>query len=161
MPPWLGLILLVLPVIAVATFGTRQVRESDAGRTSDGPAAVVPAGWLAARGVVVDERTWRRRRRRIPDGSMQPIRQPVITFQSADGREITFTSRIHAAGMPRPGALVGVFHDPVDPTRACIAPESLAQISRPMGKAARVMVGLIWSAATVTTLLFVIVLFDV
>ena len=40
------------------------------------------------------------------------MRQPIITFQSTDGREITFTSRIHAAGMPRPGALVEVFHDP-------------------------------------------------
>jgi len=108
----------------------------------------------------VDENSWRRRRR-TPDGLRQPVRQPIITFQSTDGREITFTSRIHAAGTPRPGALVGVYHDPLDPTRACIAPESLTNVSAPMSGAAKAMIGIIWLLAAVTTLIFVLVLFDV
>ncbi|MEP6560520.1 MAG: DUF3592 domain-containing protein, partial [Nakamurella sp.] len=126
MPAWLGLLCLVTPVFIVAWFGTRQIRESKRGRK---PAAV-PDGWLPARGVVVDERTWRRRRK-SSDGRKQQVRQPIITFQSVDGREITFSSRIHAAGTPRPGALVAVYHDPVDPTRACIAPESLPNVTPP------------------------------
>ena len=156
MPAWLGLILLVLPVLIVAVFGTRQVRETGGDRTI----TTVPSGWVAARGVVVDERTWHRRRR-TPDGTMHPVRQPVITFQSADGREITFTSRLHAAGLPRPGALVGVFHDPTDPTRACISPESLGNMATPLATASKVLIAIIWLLATVTTLMFIFVLFDV
>jgi hypothetical protein len=156
MPAWLGLLLLVLPVFIVAVFGTRQVRETGGDRTI----TVVPDGWLPARGVVVDERTWHRRRR-TPDGSVQPVRQPVITFQSTDGREITFTSRLHAAGLPRPGALVGVYHDPNDPTRACIAPESLKNMATPLATASKVMIGTIWVLAALTTFIFVVVLFDV
>ena len=155
MPAWLGLLLLIVPVMMVAAFGTRQVRESNTGRTF----SKVPDGWLPARGVVVDERSWRRRRR-TPDGARQPLRQPIITFQSTDGREITFTSRIHAAGMPRPGALVEVFHDPVDPTRACIAPISLKNVAAPLGGAAKVMIGIIWALAGLTLLIFILVLFD-
>ena len=156
MPAWLGLVLLVLPVLIVAVFGTRQVRESAGGRTI----TTVPDGWVAARGVVVDERSWRRTRR-TPDGSVQPVRQPIITFQSIDGREITFSSRIHAAGMPRPGTLVGVYHDPKDPTRACISPESLADVGTPLAGAAKLVIGVIWLLASLTTLIFVLVLFDV
>ena len=156
MPAWLGLILLVLPVLIVAVFGTRQVRETGGDRAI----ATVPAGWVPARGVVVDERTWHRRRR-TPDGTVQPVRQPVITFQSTDGREITFTSRLQAAGLPRPGALVGVFHDPTDPTRACIAPESLANMATPLAAASKALIGIIWLLATLTTMVFVFVLFDV
>ena len=92
---------------------------------------------------------------------MHPVRQPVITFQSADGREITFTSRLHAAGLPRPGALVGVFHDPTDPTRACIAPESLGNMATPLATASKALIGIIWLMATATTLMFIFVLFDV
>ncbi len=156
MPAWLGLILLVLPVLIVAGFGTRQVRETGGDRAIP----TVPEGWVPARGVVVDERTWHRRRR-TPDGTVQPVRQPVITFQSTDGREITFTSRLHAAGLPRPGALVGVFHDPGDPTRACIAPESLKNMATPLATASKVLIGTIWSMAAITTLIFVVVLFDI
>lgn len=152
----MGLLLLVLPVFLVAAFGTRQVRESKHART----VASVPDGWLPAMGVVIDERTWRRRRR-TPDGSVQPVRQPIITFQSADGREITFRSRIHAAGTPRPGSLVGVYHDPVDPTLACIAPESLPNVNPPLGLAERWVIGNIWFLAVVVTLIFGLVLFDV
>ncbi|HEY5114775.1 MAG TPA: DUF3592 domain-containing protein [Nakamurella sp.] len=155
MPAWLGLLLLIVPVVIVAAFGTRQVRESSHGRAF----TTVPDGWLPARGVVVDERSWRRRRR-AQDGTKQPMRQPIITFQSTDGREITFTSRIHAAGMPRPGALVGVFHDPGDPTRACIAPDALKNVAAPMGGAAKATIGTIWLLAGITTLVFVLVLFD-
>ncbi len=156
MPAWLGLLLLVLPVVIVAVFGTRQVRETGGDRTI----TTVPDGWVPARGVVVDERTWHRKRR-TPDGTVQAVRQPVITFQSTDGREITFTSRLHAAGLPRPGALVGVFHDPSDPTRACISPESLKNMATPLATASKVLIGTIWSMAALTTVIFVLVLFDV
>ncbi len=156
MPAWLGLILLVLPVFIVAVFGTRQVRETGVDRMI----TTVPDGWLKARGVVVDERTWHRKRR-TPDGKVLPVRQPTITFQSTDGREITFTSRIHAAGLPRIGALVGVYHDPKDPTRACISPESLKNIATPLATASKVLIGTIWFLALLTTLIFVLVLFDV
>ncbi len=156
MPAWLGLLLLVLPVLIVAVFGTRQVRETGGDRTI----TTVPDGWVPARGVVVDERTWHRKRR-TPDGSVQPIRQPVITFQSTDGREITFTSRLHAAGLPRPGALIGVFHDPQDPTRACISPESLKNMATPLATASKVLIATIWVMAALTTLIFILVLFDV
>ena len=155
MPAWLGVLLLIVPVVLAAAFGTRQVRESNAGRAF----SKVPDGWLPAHGVVVDERSWRRRRR-TPDGTRQPMRQPIITFQSTDGREITFTSRIHAAGMPRTGALVEVFHDPVDPTLACIAPSSLKNVAAPLGGAAKAMIGIIWLLALVTLMFFILVLFD-
>jgi hypothetical protein len=156
MPAWLGLLLLVVPVFLAALFGTRQVRESQRARRFGG----VPEGWVSAPGVVVDERT-SRRRRRAPDGSLQPVRQPIITYQSADGREITFNSRIHAAGMPRPGALVEIYHDPDEPTRACIAPESLGDITPPLGLAEKYVIGNIWFLAAILTMIFVVVLFDV
>jgi len=155
MPAWLGLLLLVIPVLLAAVFGTRQVKESRQARQL----GAVPEGWVAARGVVVDEHT-SRRKRKAADGSLQPVRQPVITFQSVDGREFTFSSRIHAPGMPRPGSLVGVYHDPHDPTRACIAPESLGNITPPLGLAERYVIGNIWFLAVVVTLIFAVVLFD-
>ena len=155
MPAWLGLLLLVTPVFLAAAFGTRQIRESKSARTI----GAVPDGWLPARGVVVDENT-SNRRRRAPDGSRQRIRQPIITYQSADGREITFTSRIRAPGMPRPGALVEIYHDPIDPTRACIAPESLSEITPPLGLTEKYVIGNIWFLALVVTVFFAFVLFD-
>jgi hypothetical protein len=155
MPAWLGLLLLVTPVVLAAVFGTRQVRESKQARST----VAVPEGWVPAHGVVVDERTWRRRRR-TKSGSKAPVRQPVITFQSADGREITFSSRIHAAGMPRPGALVEVYHDPDDPTLACIAPESLPDVIPPLGLAEGFVIGNIWFLALVVVGIFGLVLFD-
>ena len=88
------------------------------------------------------------------------MRQPVITFQSADGREVTFKSRLRATAMPRPGALVGVYHDPADPTRACIAPESLPEVVAPMEPAARFVLGFIWLLAALTMGVLVLVLFD-
>jgi Protein of unknown function (DUF3592) len=154
MPAWLGLLLLVTPVFLAAGFGTRQIRESKHGR-----AVAVPDGWVAARGVVVDENT-SKRLRRATDGSKQRVRQPIITFQSADGREITFTSRIRAPGMPRPGTLVEIYHDPFDPTRACIAPESLTDITPPLGLAEKYVIGNIWFLALVVTVIFALVLFD-
>lgn len=155
MPAWLGLLLLIVPVVIAASFGTRQVRESASERSF----RTVPDGWVAARGVVVDERIGRGQRR-TAEGGRRRVRRPIITYQSADGREITFTSRIRAAGMPRPGTLVGVFHDPRDPTMACIAPESLGDVTVPLGGAARVMIGIIWLLAALTLLIFVAVLFD-
>jgi hypothetical protein len=155
MPAWLGLLLLVTPVFLAAAFGTRQIRESKSAHVI----GAVPDGWLAARGVVVDENT-SSRRRRAPDGTKQRVRQPIITFQSADGREITFTSRIRAPGMPRPGALVEIYHDPFDPTRACIAPESLGGITPPLGLAEKYVIGNIWFLALVVTVIFAFVLFD-
>lgn len=155
MPAWLGLLLLVIPVLLAAIFGTRQVKESRQARQL----GVVPEGWLPARGVVVDERT-SHRRAKAADGTLQPVRQPIITYQSVDGREITFSSRIHAPGMPRPGTLVAVYHDPDDPTRACIGPESLGDITPPLGLAEKYVIGNIWFLAVVVTVIFAVVLFD-
>jgi hypothetical protein len=155
MPAWLGLILLVTPVILAAVFGTRQIRESKRARSTD----YVPEGWVPAHGVVVDERSWRRRRR-TASGAKGRVRQPVITFQSADGREITFSSRIHAAGMPRPGALVEIYHDPLDPTRACIAPESIPDVVPPLGLTEGFVIGNIWFLALIVIIIFALVLFD-
>src|SRR5664279_1899487 len=100
MAAWLALVLLVTPVLIVAVLGTREVRSAERGRRI----ATVPDGWLPAGGVVVDERV----SRRGGTGPSGRRRRPVITFQSVDGREVTFTSRIEAAGMPRPGALIAV-----------------------------------------------------
>ncbi len=152
MPAWLALLLLVTPVAIVAVLGTREVRSADRGRRI----TTVPDGWLPARGVVVDEHLSRRARN---DAGGRP-RRPVITFQSVDGREVTFTSRIEAAGMPRPGALIAVYHDPADPTRACIAPEALPDVSLPLAGAARFSIAVIWVLAVLTTAIFVAVLFD-
>ena len=152
MPGWLALVLLVTPVLIVAVLGTREVRSAERGRRI----TTVPDGWRPARGVVVDERV-SRRGGNSPGGRR---RRPVITFQSVDGREVTFTSRIEAAGMPRPGALIAVYHDPADPTRACIAPEALPDVPLPLTGAARVSIWVIWMLAVVTTVIFVGVLFD-
>lgn len=116
----------------------------------------MPSGWLAARGVVVDERISRQRGHNPADR----LRRPVITFQSVDGREVTFTSRIQATGMPKPGALIAVYHDPADPTRACIAPEALPDVLLPLAGVARFSIAVIWILAVLTTAIFVAVLFD-
>jgi hypothetical protein len=152
MPAWLALMLLVTPVVIAAVFGTREVRGADRGRRG----RTVPSGWLAARGVVVDERISRQRGNNPADR----LRRPVITFQSVDGREVTFTSRIQATGMPRPGALIAVYHDPADPTRACIAPEALPDVFLPLAGVARFSIAVIWILAVLTTAIFVAVLFD-
>ena len=47
------------------------------------------------------------------------------------------------------GRLVEVFHDPVDPTRACIAPESLGNVTPPLGSGREVVIGNIWFLAVV------------
>jgi hypothetical protein len=154
MPAWLALTLAVLPIMMIAVYGTKRVRNSDRTRQI----SRVPDGWVPARGVVVDERL-RATRRLAPDGKPERMRQPVITFQSADGREVTFRSRLRATAMPRPGSLVGIYHDPVDPTRACIAPESLPEVIAPMEPAARVVVGFIWLLAAVTIAVLVILIF--
>ena len=114
--------LAVLPILVVAVYGTKRIRNSDRTRRI----SRVPEGWVPARGVVVDERL-RTTGRLTADGQPERMHQPVITFQSADGREVTFKSRLRATAMPRPGALVGVYHDPADPTRACIAPGIVAR----------------------------------
>jgi len=152
MPAWLAFVLLLTPVVIVAVLGTREVRSAERGRRI----TTVPDGWLPARGVVVDERVSHRGGK----GAGGRRRRPVITFQSVDGREVTFTSRIEAAGMPRPGALIAVFHDPADPTRACIAPEALPDAPLPLAGAAKVSIWIIWFLAVVTTVIFVGVLFD-
>ena len=62
--------------------------------------------------------------------------------------------------MPRPGALVAIYHDPFDPTRACIAPESLSAITPPLGLTEKYVIGNIWFLALVVTIIFAFVLFD-
>ena len=155
MPAWLALSLAVLPILVVAVYGTKRIRNSDRTRRI----SRVPERWVPARGVVVDERL-RTTGRLTADGQPERMHQPVITFQSADGREVTFKSRLRATAMPRPGALVGVYHDPADPTRACIAPESLPEVVAPMEPAARFVSEFLWLVAALTMGVLVLVLFD-
>lgn len=152
MPDWLSLLLAAVPIILAATFGTRQVRYSKRSRSIPR----VPAGWLPAHGVVVDERSYGRRAR-AKDGVKQRVRQPVISYQTVDGREITFTSRIRAAGTPRVGTLVRVYHDPDDPTLACIAPESLPNVAPSLGGADRIEVAAIWAVAALVVVIIALV----
>lgn len=152
MPNWLALTLLVVPAILAGLFGTREVRAAHRERAVPS----VPAGWVAARGVVVDEQLTAGR-----GGEANPLRRPVVTYETADGREVTFTSRIQAAGMPRRGSTLAVFHDPVRPTRACIDPQALADVPMPLPGSSRVLVVLIWATIVVVTAMFAVVLFNV
>lgn len=154
MPDWLSLLLAAVPIVLAASLATRQVRYSKRSRSI----LQVPSGWLPASGVVVDELP-SGRRGKAKDGSMQPIRRPVITYRTVDGREITFTSRIRAAGTPRVGTLVDVYHDPDDPTLACIAPHSLSNVRPALGAADRMVIGAIWLvAALIVVIIGVVVL---
>lgn len=152
MPDWLSLLMAAVPIVLAASFGTRQVRYSKRSRAIP----QVPAGWLPAQGVVVDERSYDRRGR-TKDGSVQPVRRPVITYRTVDGREVTFTSRIRAAGTPRVGTLVEVFHDPDDPTLACIAPASLPNVAPALGVADRWEIAAIWGFAALVVLIIALV----
>ena len=148
MPDWLSLIVATIPIVLAAAFGTRQVRYSKRARSIP----VVPAGWLPAQGVVVDERSYGRSRK-AKDGAAQRVRRPVITYRTVDGREVTFTSRIRAAGTPRVGTLVEVFHDPADPTLACIAPASLPNVAPGLSGADRWEIGAIWAVAALVVVI--------
>ncbi|WP_395728007.1 DUF3592 domain-containing protein [Nakamurella sp.] len=152
MPDWLSLLLAAVPIVLAAFFGTRQVRYSKRSRSIP----QVPSGWLPARGVVVDEQSLGRRGK-ARDGSVQRVRRPVITYRTVDGREITFTSRIRAAGTPRVGSLVDVYHDPDDPTLACIAPQSLANITPTLGGADRWVIAAIWVVAALVVVIIAVV----
>lgn len=136
MPAWIGAVLVLGPLIFAATLATARLRRAHRGRRI----TTVPTGWVRARGVVVDERP-----RPLGRRGSAGARQPVVTYQTADGREVTFVSRLHGEGMPRPGTLIAVYHDPRKPTRACIAPEALVGVSLPMPAAARVGIALIWA----------------
>lgn len=154
MPDWLSLLLAAVPIVLAASLATRQVRYSKRSRSIP----QVPAGWLPAGGVVVDEQSYGRRAK-AKDGTVQRIRRPVITYRTADGREVTFTSRIRAAGTPRVGSLVDVYHDPENPTLACIAPGSLANVTPALGGADRLLIGAIWGvAALIVVIIGVVVL---
>ncbi len=148
MPGWLSLLLTIVPIVLAAAFGTRQVIYSTRARGMP----QVPTGWLAAQGVVVDERSLGRRRP-AKDGTVQRVRRPVIAFRAADGREITFISRIRAAGTPAVGSLVDVYHDPFDPTLACVAPASLPNVVPPLGLAEKWVIVNIWIMAGVVVLI--------
>lgn len=152
MPDWLSLLLATVPIVLAAAFGTRQVRYSKRSRSIP----QVPPGWLPAQGVVVDERS-SGRRGRTKDGTKQAVRQPVISYQTVDGREITFTSRIRAAGTPGVGALVQVFHDPDEPTLACIAPASLPNVAPALGGADRWEIAAIWGFAALVVVIIALV----
>lgn len=139
MPDWLGLLLAMVPIVLAAALGTRQVIASK--RAREWPE--VPPGWAHAQGVVVDERS-AGRRRAAKDGTRQRVHRPVITFRAADGREFTFTSRIRAAGTPGVGSLIDVYHDPIDPTLACISPTSLPNVVPSLGLAEKWVIVTIW-----------------
>ena len=152
MPDWLSLLLAAVPIVLAALFGTRQIRYSKRERSLP----PVPSGWLPASGVVVDEQSFGRRGK-AKDGSVHRVRRPVITYRTVDGREITFTSRIRAAGTPRVGTLVDVYHDPDDPTLACIAPQSLANVAPALGGADRWVVAAIWLVAALVVVIIAVV----
>lgn len=152
MPEWLALLVLVVPAVLAGAFGTREVRAAH--REREVPS--VPEGWLPARGVIVDEQLTAGR-----GGETDPLRRPVVTYRTADGREVTFTSRIQAAGMPRRGSALPVFHDPDQPTRACIDPQALAGVPLPLPVASRLLVALIWATVAVVAAMFAVVLFNV
>ncbi len=152
MPDWLSLLVAMVPIILAAAFGTRQVVYSTRARALPG----VPPGWVAAHGVVVDEASLGRSRR-AKDGTVQRVRRPVIAFRATDGREITFTSRIRAAGTPGVGSLVEVYHDPFDPTLACIAPTSLPNVRPGLGPAEKWVIANIWIAAAVVVVIIALV----
>ena len=151
MPDWLSLLAMV-PIVLAAVFGTRQVIASKRSRVWP----QVPPGWAHAQGVVVDEQSVGRRRA-AKDGTRQRVRRPVITFQAADGREITFTSRIRAAGTPGVGSLVDVYHDPRDPTVACIAPTSLPNVVPRLELAEMWVIVTIWIMVLVIALIISLV----
>lgn len=152
MPDWLSLLVAMVPIILAAAFGTRQVIYSTRARALPD----VPPGWVAAHGVVVDEQSFGRLRP-AKDGTVQRVRRPVIAFQAVDGREITFTSRIRAAGTPGVGSLVEIYHDPLDPTLACIAPASLPNVRPGLGLAEKWVIVNIWIAAAVVVLIIALV----
>ncbi|TKV58282.1 DUF3592 domain-containing protein [Nakamurella flava] len=152
MPNWLALTLLVIPAVLAGLFGTREVRAAHRERAVPS----VPQGWVSARGVIVDEQLTAGR-----GGEANPLRRPVVTYQTADGREVTFTSRIQAAGMPKRGTALAVFHDPVQPTRACIDPQALTGVPMPLPGSSRILVALIWLVVIVVTAMFAVVLFNV
>lgn len=152
MPDWLALLLLVVPAVLAGMFATREVRAAHRERAVPS----VPEGWLPARGVIVDEELTAGR-----GGEANPLRRPVITYETADGREVTFTSRIRAAEMPRRGSALAVFHDPDQPTRACIDPQVLAGVALPLPAASRLLVALIWLTVVIVTAMFAVVLFNV
>lgn len=152
MPNWLALMLLVIPAVLAGLFGTREVRATHRERAVPS----VPQGWVPARGVIVDEQLTAGR-----GGEGNPLRRPVVTYETADGREVTFTSRIQAAGMPKRGTALAVFHDPARPTRACIDPQALAGVPMPLPGSSRVLVVLIWSTVLLAAAMFAVVLFNV
>jgi hypothetical protein len=151
-PDWLSLLLAMVPIVLAAALGSRQVLYSKRARTLP----EVPPGWLPSPGVVVDERS-AGRRRRSRDGTLQRVRRPVIAFRTADGREITFTSRIRAAGMPGVGSLVQIYHDPTDPTLACIAPSSLPNVVPPLRLAEQWVIVNIWIMAAIVGVIIALV----
>jgi hypothetical protein len=154
-PDWLGLVLAMVPIILAAAFGTRQVIYSKRARVLP----EVPPGWVAVRGVVVDEQSFGRRRP-AKDGTVHRVRRPVIAFRAADGREFTFTSRIRAAGTPGIGSLVDVYHHPVDPTLACIAPTSLPNVVPSLGLAEKWVIVNIWIMVAVVGLIIALVVLN-
>jgi hypothetical protein len=143
-PVYVPLLFMAVPlVIGVLFFGiVRSYRRGARG------AVTVPDGWVRApgAGVVVDEKTWRTRSRGEQSGAF--VRQPTVRYRAATGADITFVSPVYATWMPRPGTAVGVVHDPHDPARARIAPESIPRRNRALGTVALVVGVCIWVPLT-------------
>lgn len=137
MPLYLPLMFMALPVLIalIAVFVVRQHRRvARAMRT-------VPAGWVRAPwpGRVTAEETWRTERQGYnTDSTGSIVHRPIVTYRAPSGREVTFRSGLYGTWMPRPGAEVGVFHDPADPARARIAPESIPKTFRRISAVAAV-----------------------
>ena len=124
MPLYVPLLFMALPLVLVTVFVLLLRR----GRRVHRAIRTVPPGWVRAPrpGHVTAEETWRTSHSTYAGSSTGAVvHRPIVTFRPAAGGEITFRSGAYGTFMPRPGAQVGVFHDPADPARARIAPESV------------------------------------
>ena len=124
MPLYVPLLFMGVPVFIVLVFALIARQHRRVGRAMH----TVPAGWVRAPwpGTVTAEETWRTSHQgphRDAIGAL--VHRPIVTYRSATGGDVTFRSGFYGTFMPRPGAQVAVFHDPVDPGRARIAPESI------------------------------------
>ena len=138
MPLYVPLLFMGLPVflVLVFVFVARQHRRV-ARRCARCRQGWVPAPWP---GVVTAEETWVSRHRTAGSTTSAVVHRPIVTYRAASGADVTFRSGLYGTFMPRPGAAVAVFHDPADPDRARIAPESIPKTFRRISAVVWVMV---------------------
>lgn len=134
MPLYVPLLFMAVPVFIVLVFGFVARQHRRVGRAM----ATVPAGWVRAPqpGVVTSEETWRTSRQNLnADRVGAIVHRPIVTYRPSNAGDVTFRSGFYGTFMPRPGAQVAVVHDPADPRRARIAPESIPKTFRRLSAA--------------------------